>query len=119
MSLGRARPAVFLLAIVLSAVILVALAPTARAQGPRVLVATVDGAIDRSTVEYFSEALDEARTGGYAALVVRFDTPGPSARTRSVPGRSFSSRPIWRRWRPARRSGRSSPSSSGQRGSSR
>src|SRR6266571_2468278 len=73
---GRARPAVALLAIVLSSVILVALAPTARAQGPRVLVATVDGAIDRSTVEYFSEALDEARTGGYAALVVRFDTPG-------------------------------------------
>src|SRR6266702_3943032 len=73
---GRARPAVVLLAIVLSSVILVALAPTARAQGPRVLVATVDGAIDRSTVEYFSEALDEARTGGYAALVVRFDTPG-------------------------------------------
>src|SRR6266567_1850970 len=72
----RARPAVVLLAIVLSSVILVALAPTARAQGPRVLVATVDGAIDRSTVEYFSEALDEARTVGYAALVVRFDTPG-------------------------------------------
>ncbi len=76
MTPGRARPAVVLLAIVLSSVILVALAPTARAQGPRVLVATVDGAIDRSTVEYFSEALDEARTGGYAALVVRFDTPG-------------------------------------------
>ncbi len=77
MTLGRARPAVvLLLAIVLASVMLVALAPTARAQGPRVLVATVDGAIDRSTVEYFSEALDEARTGGYAALVVRFDTPG-------------------------------------------
>jgi membrane-bound serine protease (ClpP class) len=50
--------------------------PGARAQGPRVLLAVVDGAIDRSTVDYLQEAVDETRSGGYSALMVRFDTPG-------------------------------------------
>jgi len=41
-----------------------------------VLLADVTGAIDRSTVEFISEAIDDARTGGYDALILRFDTPG-------------------------------------------
>jgi len=64
------------LLIVLCAMIFAFLGSPVRAQGPRVLLATVDGAIDRSTVDYLREAIDEARTGAYAALVVRFDTPG-------------------------------------------
>lgn len=62
--------------IVLFAIVLAWLGSPVRAQGPRILLATVDGAIDRSTVDYLREAIDEARTGAYAALVVRFDTPG-------------------------------------------
>jgi membrane-bound serine protease (ClpP class) len=66
----------FLLVVLLAAV-LVAVVP-ARAQTPRVLLATVDGAIDRSTVDYLRDAIDEAaRPGsGYTALMIRFDTPG-------------------------------------------
>ena len=61
---------------VLLVVLLGALGPAARAQGPRVLLAEIDGAVDRSTLDYVIEAIDEARRGGYAALVLRFDTPG-------------------------------------------
>ncbi len=62
-------------------VILVALAasmfaPAARAQGARVLLAEITDVIDRSTLEYMTEAIGEAEAGGYAALVVRLDTPG-------------------------------------------
>ncbi|MFA5895789.1 MAG: nodulation protein NfeD [Thermoplasmata archaeon] len=64
------------LAIVIAAVLLPALVPSARAQGGRVLVADIDGAIDRSTLDYVAEAIEEAQRGGYAALVLRFDTPG-------------------------------------------
>jgi membrane-bound serine protease (ClpP class) len=71
-----ARRARSVLLIVLLATFLVAATPAVRAQGPRVLLADVDGAIDRSTVDYLGEAIDEARGGGYAALMVRFDTPG-------------------------------------------
>jgi len=64
------------LLLVLTAVALSLLSSPARAQGPRVLLAEIDGPIDRSTVDYVREAIDEAEFRGYAALVVRFDTPG-------------------------------------------
>jgi len=64
------------LILALAAIVLAAALPAARAQGPRILLAVVDGAIDRSTVDYLQEAIDEARGGGYAALMIRFDTPG-------------------------------------------
>lgn len=76
MTLGAARPARVVLLVVLLTTLLVAAMPSTRAQGPRVLLADVDGAIDGSTAEYVGEAVDEARTGGYDALVLRFDTPG-------------------------------------------
>ena len=76
MILGAARPARVVLLIVLLTALFVAAMPPGRAQGPRVLLADVDGAIDRSTAEYVGEAIDEARTGGYDALILRFDTPG-------------------------------------------
>lgn len=50
--------------------------PVATAQGPHVLLAEVDGPIDRSTVDALREAIEEATAGGYAALMIRFDTPG-------------------------------------------
>lgn len=50
--------------------------PLASAQGPRVLLAEIDGPIGRTTVDYVVEAIDEARAGGYAALILRLDTPG-------------------------------------------
>lgn len=49
---------------------------TARAQSPQVLLAEISGAIDSNTVEYMADAIGQASSGGYAALVVRFDTPG-------------------------------------------
>ncbi len=53
------------------------LAPSvARAQGPQVLYAEINGPIDSNTVEYMSDAIGTATSGGYAALVVRLDTPG-------------------------------------------
>ncbi len=62
-------------------------APLARAQGPRVLVAEITDVIDRSTLEYMTEAVAEAQAGGYAALVVRFDTPGGAlAETEAISG---------------------------------
>jgi len=64
------------LILALATIVLAAAMPAARAQGPRILLAVVDGAIDRSTVDYLQEAIDEARGGGYAALMIRFDTPG-------------------------------------------
>src|SRR2546430_16912255 len=50
--------------------------PAVRGQGPRILLAEVTGAIDRSTVDYLQEAVGEARSGGYTALMGRFGTPG-------------------------------------------
>lgn len=70
------RKARIVLLAVLGALFLAGLAAPVQAQGPRVLLASVEGAIDRSTVDYMREAIDEARSGGYAALIVRFDTPG-------------------------------------------
>lgn len=52
--------------------------PSARAQGPRVLLAEIDGPIDVATVDYVREALDEAKLRAYVALVLRLDTPGGS-----------------------------------------
>jgi len=75
-TLGPGRAARAVLLIVLLTTLVVAAMPATRAQGPRVLLADVTGAIDRSTVEYISEAIDDARTGGYDALILRFDTPG-------------------------------------------
>jgi len=67
------RVALFLLVLT---VLASAAIPSARAQGPRVLLAEIDGPIDRSTVEYVIEAIEEARAGGYAALMFRFNTDG-------------------------------------------
>jgi len=64
------------LLLVLAAIALSLLPSPARAQGPGVLLAEIDGPIDRSTVDYVREAIDEAEFRGYLALVVRFDTPG-------------------------------------------
>jgi len=66
----------FILGIVIGALLFAGLAPGAQAQGRRVLLAEISDAIDGSTLEYMREAVDEAELGGYAALVVRFDTPG-------------------------------------------
>ncbi len=73
---GLRRPALaaVLLAIALS--LIAPLMPPARAQGPQVLLAEISGAIGRTTVDYMSDAISEAASGGYAALVVQFDTPG-------------------------------------------
>lgn len=76
MTSDRARWARVALLIALSAIVISSAMPSARAQGPRILLAVVDGAIDRSTVDYLQEAVAEAQGGGYAALMVRFDTPG-------------------------------------------
>ncbi len=48
----------------------------ARAQGSQVLLAEISGPIDQNTVEYMRDAIGTASSGGYAALVVRLDTPG-------------------------------------------
>src|SRR5205807_7145288 len=72
----RARVARRIVLIGLAIIVASAVLPSARAQGPRVLLAVIDGAIDRSTVDYLQEAVAEARGGGYAALMIRFDTPG-------------------------------------------
>jgi len=61
---------------IIALILFSALLSAARAQGPRVLLAELDGPIDRSTVDYIREAIDETRAGGYAALMVRLDTPG-------------------------------------------
>ncbi len=67
----------FVLALILLMLGVSILAPLrARAQGPQVLLAEVSGAIDSNTVEYMADAISQAESGGYAALVVRFDTPG-------------------------------------------
>ncbi len=76
MTFGAARRARVVLLIALLAAVFVAILPAVRGQGPRVLLAEVTGAIDRSTVDYLQEAVGEARSGGYTALMVRFDTPG-------------------------------------------
>ena len=76
MSSSPARWARVGLILALATIVLAAAMPAARAQGPRILLAVVDGAIDRSTVDYLQEAIDESRGGGYAALMIRFDTPG-------------------------------------------
>jgi membrane-bound serine protease (ClpP class) len=75
MTASRARALVFAAA-VLALVVVPYLAGPARAQSPRVLVADIDGPIDRATLDYVIEAIDEATFGGYATLVFRFDTPG-------------------------------------------
>jgi membrane-bound serine protease (ClpP class) len=69
----RAALVLLILALLASSAI-----PSARAQGPRVLLAEIDGPIDRSTVDYIREAIDEARVPelGYSALMIRLDTPG-------------------------------------------
>src|SRR5436853_5781727 len=74
--LRSTRPARILLLIAVLATILVGAMPAVRGQGSPILLAEVTGAIDRSTVDYLREAIDEARSGGYAALMIRFDTPG-------------------------------------------
>lgn len=77
MSRSATRRDRVLLVVVLLMVGVSILAPLrARAQGPQVLLAEISGAIDSNTVEYMSDAIGQASSGGYAALVVRFDTPG-------------------------------------------
>lgn len=66
-----------LLAVVLVLLGVSVLSPlAARAQGTQVLYAEISGAIDSNTVEYMTDAINLASSGGYAALVVRLDTPG-------------------------------------------
>ena len=66
-----------LLAVVLLLLSFTVLSPlAARAQGTQVLYAEINGAIDSNTVEYMADAINQASSGGYAALVVRLDTPG-------------------------------------------
>ncbi len=64
------------LVVTLLAVLGLLLAPMARAQRPKVLLAEIEGPIDRTTVDYVFEAIDEALFRNYNALVIRFDTPG-------------------------------------------
>src|SRR5256885_1606051 len=73
---AAARRVRVVLLIGLLATVLAGAMPTVRAHGPRILLAEVTGAIDRSTVDYLQEAVSEARSGGYSALMIRFDTPG-------------------------------------------
>lgn len=73
-SLRRAG-AVFPLALLTTAW-LAALAAGARAQGPTVLVTTVDGAITPVIADHVEEAVGLAQDEGHAALVVELDTPG-------------------------------------------
>ncbi len=47
-----------------------------RAGPPRVLTATVDGAITLGTVEYLGAALARAREEGFDAFLIQLDTPG-------------------------------------------
>jgi membrane-bound serine protease (ClpP class) len=75
-SSAAAKRARVVLLIALLLTILAGTMPSSRAQGPRILFAEVTGAIDRSTVDYLQEAVNEAESGGYAALMIRFDTPG-------------------------------------------
>src|SRR5512142_1485393 len=52
-------------------------APSSRAPGPpRVLTATVDGAITLGTAEYLDATLARARDEGFDAVLVELDTPG-------------------------------------------
>ena len=74
MTRGAARRVRVVLLIALLAMLLAGAVPAVRGQGPRILFAEVTGAIDRSTVDYLQEAVGEARSGGYTALMVRFDT---------------------------------------------
>lgn len=77
MTRGPTRRGRLVLAFVLLMLFVTVLSPLgARAQGPRVLYAEVSGAIDSNTVEYMSDAISQATSGSYSALVVRFDTPG-------------------------------------------
>lgn len=66
-------PVVFL---AIAVTLMAPIVPPVRAQGAQVLLAEVSGAIDRTTVDYMADAINEAASGGYAALVIRFDTPG-------------------------------------------
>lgn len=49
---------------------------TAQTGGPRVLTATVDGAITPVIANYLDDAIERSEQEGYQALVVRLDTPG-------------------------------------------
>ncbi|MBW3537633.1 MAG: nodulation protein NfeD [Actinobacteria bacterium] len=52
-------------------------APAAAQTGsPRVLTATVDGAITPVIADYLDDSIERAEQEGYQALVVRLDTPG-------------------------------------------
>src|SRR2546421_4395257 len=75
-TLGSRRQVRVVLVVALLAMLLAGAVPAVRGQGPRILLAEVTGAIDRSTVDYLQEAVGEARSGGYTALMIRFDTPG-------------------------------------------
>ena len=69
-----ARRSAYTLAMLATAIVLVS--PTAIAQTHRVLVANLTGEIVGPTVDFVAEAIDAAESGGYAALVLRLDTPG-------------------------------------------
>ncbi|HRQ65532.1 MAG TPA: nodulation protein NfeD [Xanthomonadaceae bacterium] len=73
--------------VALSGGLLLASADTSEetAPTPRVLVATIDGAIGPATTEYVRSAIDRASELGVQAMVLRIDTPGGlEAATRDI-----------------------------------
>ncbi len=50
--------------------------PAAGANSPRVLVAEFENDVNPVTQDYLLGAIDQAESGGYAALVIELDTPG-------------------------------------------
>ena len=53
-----------------------AVAGSASAQAPRVLVAEFDNDVNPVTQDYLEDQIERAAEGGYAALVIEMDTPG-------------------------------------------
>ncbi len=84
------------IALILATSVLLLSVLAARADGQtarRVLVAPLTGEIGRPTVDFLIEAIDAAESGGYAALVLRIDTPGGALlETFEIVQRIFTSR---------------------------
>lgn len=62
--------------LVLGLVLVGSSASGAQTDSPRVLMASVDGAVTPVIANYLDEAVERAEDDGYDALVVRLDTPG-------------------------------------------
>ena len=50
--------------------------PSARADGPHVDIITIDGEVNPTSTHYLTDAIDQAREDGAAAIVLKLDTPG-------------------------------------------